>query len=60
MQKYGMGDAATIKEIISEVDSDNVSYFSNLYSLKYIYSSTKHANTAIHRMEKLTMRSSVQ
>lgn len=23
MQKYGMGDAATIKEIISEVDSDN-------------------------------------
>lgn len=35
MQKYGMGDAATIKEIISEVDSDNVGsslpYFLNQY-----------------------------
>jgi len=26
MTKHGMGDEATIKEIISEVDTDNVSY----------------------------------
>lgn len=25
MQEYGMGDASTIKEIIAEVDADNVS-----------------------------------
>ena len=25
MQEHGMGDPATIKEIIAEVDSDNVS-----------------------------------
>lgn len=27
MKEYGMGDDATIKEIISEVDTDNVSCF---------------------------------
>jgi Ca2+-binding EF-hand superfamily protein len=27
MTKHGMGDEATIKEIISEVDTDNVSLF---------------------------------
>lgn len=28
MKEYGMGDEASIKEIISEVDTDNVSCFS--------------------------------
>lgn len=28
MKEYGMGDDATIKDIISEVDTDNVSCFS--------------------------------
>ena len=28
MQEHGMGDIATIKEIISEVDTDNVSLLS--------------------------------
>lgn len=28
MKEYGMGDDATIREIISEVDTDNVSLFS--------------------------------
>ena len=27
MKEYGMGDEASIKEIISEVDTDNVSFF---------------------------------
>ena len=27
MTQHGMGDEATIKEIISEVDTDNVSWF---------------------------------
>lgn len=27
MKDYGMGDDATIREIISEVDTDNVSHF---------------------------------
>lgn len=27
MKEHGMGDEATIREIISEVDTDNVSYF---------------------------------
>ena len=27
MKEYGMGDDATIKDIISEVDTDNVSWF---------------------------------
>lgn len=27
MKEYGMGDADTIREIISEVDTDNVSLF---------------------------------
>lgn len=27
MKEYGMGDEATIKDIISEVDTDNVSWF---------------------------------
>jgi len=27
MKEHGLGDDATIKEIISEVDSDNVSHF---------------------------------
>lgn len=27
MQEYGIGDASTIKEIIAEVDTDNVSLF---------------------------------
>lgn len=27
MKDYGIGDVASIKEIISEVDTDNVSFF---------------------------------
>jgi hypothetical protein len=27
MKEYGMGDEDTIREIISEVDTDNVSFF---------------------------------
>lgn len=30
MKEYGMGDADTIKEIISEVDTDNVRLFVSL------------------------------
>ena len=30
MKEYGMGDEATIKDIISEVDSDNVSLIKSL------------------------------
>ena len=30
MKDYGMGDEASIKEIISEVDTDNVSFSSSL------------------------------
>lgn len=29
MKEYGMGDEASIKEVISEVDTDNVSLFLN-------------------------------
>lgn len=38
MQKYGMGDAATIKEIISEVDSDNVGYFLPYFLILFMQS----------------------
>lgn len=32
MKDFGMGDDATIKEIISEVDTDNVSCLSAFYN----------------------------
>lgn len=31
MKEYGMGDEATIKDIISEVDTDNVSHYLFIY-----------------------------
>lgn len=42
MKKYGMGDEGSIKEIISEVDADNVSSLSlykklNLNLIKFIF-----------------------
>lgn len=37
MKEYGMGDEATIKEIISEVDTDNVSGLLGYKYLKLFY-----------------------
>lgn len=36
MKEYGMGDDATIKEIISEVDTDNVSSFSLILNATHL------------------------
>lgn len=33
LKKYNMGDEKTIKEIIAEVDTDNVCFFFLLYSI---------------------------
>lgn len=33
LKKYNMGDEKTIKEIIAEVDTDNVCFFFLLYSV---------------------------
>ncbi len=40
LKKYNMGDEKTIKEIIAEVDTDNVQFFfrPSLYFFRYIYS----------------------
>ena len=38
MKDYGLGEGATIKEIISEVDTDNVSYQSIWYIFHFFFS----------------------
>ena len=46
MKEYGMGDGATIKDIISEVDTDNVSHrLCHLTWLIYIASNLYLRNT---------------
>ena len=63
--EHEMGDTSTIKEIISEVDTDNVSYsvFTPLsFQLCFVYSFhlLDVGHFACHRMGGLTMRSFVQ
>lgn len=36
MKEYGMGDEASIKEVIAEVDTDNVSFVFSLHSIKEV------------------------
>ena len=42
MKEYGMGDDATIREIISEVDTDNVSHSAMFYLQKSLSFSIIH------------------
>lgn len=60
MKDYGMGDDDTIKEIISEVDTDNVSR--TLWSINFVSSiiTSVLTPTFVLRMEESTMMSSVQ
>lgn len=60
MKEYGMGDEATIKEIISEVDTDNVSGFQTK-TWNFISETCIMINSfVICRMEGSITRSSVQ
>lgn len=60
MKDYGMGDDDTIKEIISEVDTDNVSR--TLWSINFVCSiiTSVLTPTFVLRMEESTMMNSVQ
>lgn len=44
MEEHGVGDAASIREIISEVDADNVSFVTVIQS-KTVKPALTHANS---------------
>lgn len=62
MKEYGMGDEATIKDIIAEVDTDNVRFiFLMPCRLRMLWAPfALYLFNCIGRMGELTMRSSVQ
>lgn len=50
MKDYGMGDEASIKEIISEVDTDNVSWFSFKICGSLLHEREKKAYSSLHHL----------
>ena len=59
MKEYGIGDEGSIREIISEVDTDNVSYLS-MDMFCFVCGGHETYGVALDRMEGSTTRSSVQ